>query len=170
MQAIDILRYGQGTVLQAIEGIGQDEWTLEGACGVWSMKDIVAHLTSYERVLEDILGSLLGGGSTPYLDRFKAGASFNDVEVEARRATSVREVLDEFAAAHEHTLAFIARIPEERRRQAGTLPWYGAEYALDDVIVYMYYGHKREHSAQIAAFRDRLKAAPPAAARAAAAR
>jgi len=29
-------------------------------------------------------------------------------------------------------------------------------YALDDVIVYMYYGHKREHNAQIAAFRDRL--------------
>ena len=29
-------------------------------------------------------------------------------------------------------------------------------YALDDVLVYMYYGHKREHSAQIAAFRDRL--------------
>jgi proline iminopeptidase len=29
------------------------------------------------------------------------------------------------------------------------------EYALDDFIVYNYYGHKREHSAQIAVFRDR---------------
>ncbi len=27
--------------------------------------------------------------------------------------------------------------------------------ALDDFLVYAYYGHKREHSAQIAAFRDR---------------
>jgi hypothetical protein len=27
---------------------------------------------------------------------------------------------------------------------------------LDDFIVYTYYGHKREHAAQIAAFRDRL--------------
>ena len=39
-------------------------------------------------------------------------------------------------------------------RQSGTLPWYGMEYALDDFLVYIYYGHKREHSAQIAAFRD----------------
>jgi len=42
-------------------------------------------------------------------------------------------------------------------RQAGTLPWYGLEYALDDFLVYAFYGHKREHSAQIAAFRDRLE-------------
>jgi hypothetical protein len=31
------------------------------------------------------------------------------------------------------------------------------EYALDDYIVYAYYGHKREHSAQIAVFRDLVK-------------
>lgn len=37
------------------------------------------------------------------------------------------------------------------------MPWYGDAYALDDLIVYMYYGHKREHNAQIAAFRDRFK-------------
>jgi hypothetical protein len=30
------------------------------------------------------------------------------------------------------------------------------EYALDDVLIYMYYGHKREHSAQIAVFRDQF--------------
>jgi hypothetical protein len=30
------------------------------------------------------------------------------------------------------------------------------EYALDDFIVYQYYGHKREHCAQIAVFRDKL--------------
>ncbi len=39
----------------------------------------------------------------------------------------------------------------------GTLPWYGMEYALDDFIVYTFYGHKREHSAQIAAFGDLLR-------------
>jgi len=31
------------------------------------------------------------------------------------------------------------------------------DYALDDFIVYTNYGHKREHSAQIAAFRDGLR-------------
>ena len=54
-------------------------------------------------------------------------------------------------------MELIGRIPAETLRQSGTIPWYGAEYALDDLIVYLYYGHKREHAAQIAAFRDRMK-------------
>ena len=160
MNAIDILAYGQGTVRQAIEGIAENEWNLAGACGRWSMKDIIAHLASYELLLEDILTSLLDGGATPYLDKFQGDpVGFNDAEVEARAGHTVRAALDELEAAHERTIALIGRIPEEKRRQTGTLPWYGAAYALDDVIVYMYYGHKREHSAQIAAFRDRLPAA-----------
>jgi len=170
MNAADVLHYGQRTLLGAIDGIARDEWDAPGACGVWSMKDLVAHLASYERVLEDVLGSLLGASATTYLDRFQAGAGFNDAEVEARRSMTVQEILDELSAAHERTMALIARIPEEMRRRPGTLPWYGDAYALDDLLVYMYYGHKREHSAQIAAFRDRLRAAPQAVAQSAAAR
>ena len=50
----------------------------------------------------------------------------------------------------------LAQIPYEGRRLNGTLPWYGEEYDLEDFIIYTFYGHKREHSAQIAAFRDQL--------------
>lgn len=163
MNAVDILAYGQQTVRRTIEGIAADEWDLEGACGRWSMKEIIAHLASYERLLEDILGSLVASGTTPYLDAFRSDpVAFNDAQVEARAGSSARTVLDEFEAAHERTMALIRRIPEERCLLAGTLPWYGHDYALDDLIVYMYYGHKREHSAQIAAYRDRLRATPPA--------
>jgi hypothetical protein len=31
------------------------------------------------------------------------------------------------------------------------------DYSLDDFIVYTYYGHQREHAAQTAAFRDRIR-------------
>jgi hypothetical protein len=57
-------------------------------------------------------------------------------------------------------MSLIVAIPPETLRQTGTLPWYGMQYAMDDVLVYMYYGHKREHSAQIAAFRDCLDRLP----------
>ncbi len=68
----------------------------------------------------------------------------------------MREVLDEFNDAYAQVTSLAVQIRPELFRETGTLPWYGMGYALDDVIVYMYYGHKREHSAQIAAFRDRL--------------
>ena len=159
MNASDILKYGQGTVHQAIEGLPESAWETPGACGVWSIKDIIAHLASYEHVLVDVLSTFVGGTSTPYLNKFTdPGGNFNDPEVAARKGKSVKEVLDEFNDTYAQVMSLITRIPVETFRQAGTIPWYGLEYALDDYIVYAYYGHKREHSAQIAAFRDHLTA------------
>jgi DinB family protein len=157
VNATDILKYGQLTVLQAINGFPEGAWETAGACGVWSVKDIVAHLASYEQVLVDVLTTFLDGGPTPALSMFiEQGDRFNDIEVSRRKAKTIQEVLAEFNDTHIQVMSLIAAIPSETLRQTGTLPWYGMQYALDDVLVYMYYGHKREHSAQIAAFRDRL--------------
>ena len=158
MNATDILKYGHLTVLQTIDGFPASEWETPGACGVWSVKDIIAHLASYEHVLVDVLATFLdtGTASTPYLSKFtRPGGLFNDAEVDARKEKTMDEVLGEFNDTHAQVMSMVVQIPVETLRQAGTLPWYGVEYALDDVIVYMYYGHKREHSAQIAAFCDR---------------
>jgi hypothetical protein len=158
MNAGDILKYGQQTVLQAIDGFPEIAWETPGACGVWSVKDIIAHLTSYEEVLIDILSGFVSRQPTPSLDTYiEPGGKFNDAEVERRKDKTMKEVLDEFNDAHTQVMMLVVQIRPEVFRQAGMMPWYGAEYALDDVLVYMYYGHKREHSAQIAAFHDGLR-------------
>jgi hypothetical protein len=158
MHAVDILNYGQQTVLQAIDGFPETAWETPGACGVWSVKDIIAHLASYERILVDILTTFTGGGSTPVLNSYvELGSQFNDIEVSRRTAKTIQDVLAEFNDMHLQVMSLLVNIPSETLRQSGTLPWYGREYALDDVLVYTYYGHKREHSAQIAAFGDSLR-------------
>lgn len=157
MNATDILRYGHLTFLKSIENFPEDGWTRAGACGIWSVKDIIAHLASYELVLVDILTASFQGGETPYLNKFiELAGTFNDSEVESRRAMSASEVIAELNDVHEQVMSLMALIPPDMLIRNGTLPWYGMQYSLDDVFVYMYYGHKREHSAQIAAFRDRL--------------
>ncbi len=149
MNAVDILKYGHLTVLQTLEGFPESAWDTPGACGAWSVKDIVAHLASYEQVLVDVLTTFGGSDPTPVL-------RFNDTEVSSRKEKTMKEVLGEFNDTHAQVISMAAQLPPETLRQTGTLPWYGAVYALDDFLVYAYYGHKREHSAQIAAFRDRL--------------
>ena len=158
MNATDILKYGHGTALQAVEGLPEEDWTAGGVCGIWSVKNIIAHLASYEQVLAEVLTAARDGGPTPYLDRFIApGGTFNDAEVAARAGLSVADTLAEFDEAHARVLTALAALPADLLRQPGTIPWYGAEYALDDLLVYAYYGHKREHGAQIAVFRDRIR-------------
>jgi hypothetical protein len=160
MNARDILKYGQQTVLQTLESFPEAWWETPGACGFWSVKDIIAHLASYERILVDILTTFTGGGSTPVLNSYvELGSQFNDIEVSRRTAETIQDVLAEFNDTHIQVMSLLVNISSETLRRTGTLPWYGVEYALDDVLVYMYYGHKREHSAQIAAFRDRLREA-----------
>ena len=158
MNAVDILKYGQQTVLQTLEAFPEAAVEKPGACGVWSVKDIIAHLASYEQVLVDVLSTFGSPQPTPYLNKFiEPGGQFNDTEVDVRKAKTMQEVLDELNDAHAQVLLLATQISPERFSQTGTLPWYGMEYALDDFLVYTFYGHKREHSAQIAAFRDHLR-------------
>ena len=51
----------------------------------------------------------------------------------------------------------VAERRQAKRREPGTLPWYGPEYDLEDFIAYTFYGHKREHMAQVNVFLDTLK-------------
>ena len=161
MNADDVFRYGHLTVLGAVEDFPADQWHTPGVCGVWSARDVIAHLASYELATADAFAGLLDEAPSPTLGLLLSrGEAFNETQVEARRGQTWQETLAEYTAAHEHAAARLARIPLDRRRQAGLLPWYGAEYDLEDLITYMSYGHKREHSAQIAEFCCGLAAIP----------
>lgn len=90
MNARDNLKYGHLTVLRTIEGLPEAEWETPGVCGVWSVREIIAHLASFEHVLVDVLASSLDGGPTPYLDRYTGESiHFNDSEVARRNNQGV---------------------------------------------------------------------------------
>ena len=159
MNANDVLVYGHLWVLKHVEGLSADQWETPGVCGWWSVKNIIAHLASFEHVLVDTLTQCVKDAPTPTLDQFiqKDGDSFNAVQVEQRKSQTPEEVLDEYRQTQTAVMKILSRIRVETLRLPGTLPWSGKEYDLEDFIVYTFYGHKREHCAQIAAYRATLK-------------
>lgn len=157
MNAQDILKYGNNTLLTSLNGLPESDMNTAGVCGRWSVREIIAHLASYELMLIDVLKSLEGESPTPALDALLSDyEGFNDRQVDARAAMTAAELLAEYHDAHAQAMERIAGFTPERCREAGSLPWYGAEYSLDDFLVYTFYGHKREHSAQVAVFRDKI--------------
>jgi hypothetical protein len=158
MNAQDVLKYGHLWVHKHIDGLSNEQSLVNGICGFWSVKDILAHLGSYEFVLSEVLGSCLGPMLTPTLNLMTSmdGDSFNALQVDLRKDKTVTAVIDEYDEAYNKVINLLPRIKEHIFSEPGTLPWYGNEYSLDDFIVYQYYGHKREHCAQIAAYRDTL--------------
>src|SRR5207247_6877467 len=123
LNALYIMKYGHQTSLKAVDELPDADWDTPGACGVWSVKNIIAHLASYEQVLVEVLTGFLGGGPTPYLESFNG--QFNDTQVALRRNLSVAETLAEYNDAHARVMALAARLSAETFRQIGTLPWYG---------------------------------------------
>lgn len=160
MDALDILKYGHLTVVSTIQALPENEWETPNVCGWWSSKNIIAHLASFEVVLAEVLSSFIEDVPTPTLEKFgESPQGFNDVSVAERQHLAPAETWAEYEETHTRTMELMAEIPVEERRQKGRLPWYGLEYDLEDFIVYSFYGHKREHMAQINVFLDLLSKA-----------
>jgi hypothetical protein len=158
MNAGDVLKYGHLWVHKHLEGLTDEEWETPGVCGWWSVREIMAHLASFEQVLVEVLSSFIDSQPTPTLDQYKTlnGDKFNEVQVNLRKDNSPSQVLEEYDRLHEQVRQLMTKIPTTTLRQAGALPWYGMEYDVEDFLVYSFYGHKREHCAQIAIYRDKL--------------
>jgi mycothiol maleylpyruvate isomerase-like protein len=161
MNPSDILKYGDSFLVKILDNVPQSEWDSGGVCGVWSVRDIMGHLASYEHWLQEVLAPFADVQIEQQVFRLMGEVGpvrWNDVEVENRRGKSSAEVLDEYTSTFQHTIEqIVPKIPTETWSKVGTIPWYGAEYSLDDFIVYAFYGHKREHGAQIDVFKDSLK-------------
>ena len=153
MNPLDILRYGQATVDELIDKFQPADWEAI-ALGRWTTKDLVGHLGAFEVRFAEVLGLFAGYEPTTRL-RDESPATFNDDQAAIRREWSVDAIVTELRDAHARSLAAAAAIAPETWREVGTIPWYGPEYSLDDFLVYIEYGHKREHSPQLEAVLER---------------
>jgi len=167
MNEIDALKSGNKMLAEAIDTLvaldwfSAENWYRTGACDQWSVKDIIAHLSSFETLLNDLLLSLEEGAMTPALQQYIADPQhFNHMQVALREEKSVGELLAEYEQAHALNVNWLPHISEEKRIQIGAIPWFGAEQTPADFIIYAAYDHKREHVDQIMAFISHITPQP----------
>jgi len=157
MNSSELLEKGHQMIIQVVDGLREVQWDVPGVCGEWSVKDIVAHLASYERVTLDVLNTFSGKEPTPYVLRFISQTQqFDDSEVEARKYATAQQVIDEYQDTQVQTISLLEQIPPEKVQQPGTMPWYQKDLSLADFINRMY-EHTREHYDQIARFHDKVR-------------
>jgi uncharacterized damage-inducible protein DinB len=143
-------------VISAVDDLPETAWDVPGACGNWSVKDIVAHLASYEHIVVEVLSIFQKGEPTPSILKFlHQPDQFNNDEVEARKYETAQHVEDEYQDMQVQATSLLMQIPEEKVLKRGTMPWYGEDCCLADFIHRMY-EHTREHCAQIVRFRARI--------------
>ena len=156
MNPADVLMYGQRHIDELIDRLEPADWEAV-ALGTWTTKDLVGHLGAFEVRFVEILTKFLGEEPATGLMR-EPVETFNDDQAAIRHDWSSGAIVAEFREAHARATALVGRIPEDRWREVGTIPWYGPQYALDDLVVYLLYGHKREHAPQLEAVLERTVA------------
>jgi len=158
MNAAKLLEQSHMMVLQTVDDFPESLWDTPGASESWSVKDIIAHLTSYEHLLVEALTRLVSDTPTPYLEKFTGRKSeFNKNEVAARQYHTAQQVIDEYNETQLQSTDLLAKIPAAKITQAGTMPEFGKESNMAD-MVNIVYAHTNEHCAQIKAFREKQQA------------
>jgi uncharacterized damage-inducible protein DinB len=155
MNIAALLEQSHMQVLQTVEDFPEDQWDTPGACGDWSVKDTIAHLTSYEHLLIDLLNALMNDTPTPYLDKFVNSQrdEFNTSEVAARQYYPAQQVIDEYNETQLQSSDLLAKLPLEKMTLKGTIPWR-EERTLADMVNILY-THTNDHCTQIKAFREK---------------
>jgi hypothetical protein len=154
MNVAKLLEQSHMMVLQTVDDFPERLWDTPGACGSWSVKDIIAHLTSYELLLVDGLTQLVSDIPTPYLDKFgDKQDEFNTNEVAARQYATAQQVMDEYNETQLQSIDLLAKIPEEKITQVGTISWNKDRSMVD--LVTIIYKHTSEHCAEIKVFREK---------------
>jgi hypothetical protein len=150
---LDMMAYGQKTIDGLIDRLRPEDWSVI-ALGVWTAKDVVGHLGAFEVRFAEVMA--LFTGETPATNlRAESPSTFNDDQAAIRRDWTVEQVVAELRDAHRLVMELAARIPAETWATVGSIPWYGPQYSLDELLVYTMYGHKREHGPQLEAVLDR---------------
>jgi hypothetical protein len=149
MNTLDVLMYGQRTIRSTIDRYRPEDWG-RVALGDWTAKDLLGHLGAFEVRFADQLAPFANAPVETDLPAADPN-TFNDDQAAVRREWPLDRVMAEFLEAHRRVMRLAAAIASEVWREVGTIPWYGDEYSLDDLVVYQQYGHKREHDPQLQA-------------------
>jgi len=91
------------------------ELTEAGVTGTWSIRDILAHVTTWEEEALKHLPLILKGGTPPrYSVQYGGVDAFNARTTEQKRSLSLSEVREQLAATHGRLVEFIQSVPEHQ--------------------------------------------------------
>ena len=140
----------------ALQGLTDADMVKTTVAGEWSVKDILAHVTTWEQSFLKWYEAGLRGEKQVMPEWSKPGVidAINKEIYERNAKRSLNDVKKEFHASYKTILKTIDQIPEEAMFITGKYDWTG-KYTLADYTVVNTGGHYTEHLAMIEAIKKK---------------
>ena len=99
---------------ESYAGLSDSQLTEPGVTGRWSVKDILAHVTTWEEEALQHLPLILEGGRPPrYSTRYGGIDAFNAQMTEQKRGLLLSDVMRQLEDTHRRLIAYVQCAPEE---------------------------------------------------------
>jgi len=144
-QSLERLDVAWQDFVRAHTGLSEAEYLAPGVTGNWSVRDILAHVTTWEEEALKHLPSILRGETPPrYATTYGGIDAFNARTTEAKKHLSLAQVLEEMNEVHAHLVRYLESVPESQFQGSR----FRKRLRLDT------YGHYPKHTAAIRRWRD----------------
>lgn len=157
-ELLNELRAARAELLEVLESIPEAERETPGACGEWSLKDVLVHLNHWEGETITLLYTLKRGAPItsilldPKLDVDACNARW----VAMAKERPWERVWSDFQGVHTQLLRRVAEFSDEQLFQAGLHPKLG-KTPLWRIIAVCAFEHEREHAEGLRAWQKQIK-------------
>lgn len=127
-----------------------EQLTTAGVSGTWSIKDILAHLTSWQQRTLDRLDAAARNEEprTPNVANDEEMNQLNERFYQENSGRDLAEVLANYHAAYQQMVTVVEQAEDEDLFQTGRFSWLGAS-PLWELVAGNTYEHIQEHSGAI---------------------
>jgi hypothetical protein len=133
--------------LGSLAGLSEEERLEPGVTGNWSVRDIVAHVTTWEEEALKHLPFVLKGGTPPRYSTAHGGIdAFNARTTLEKKDLSIRQVFRQMNDVHGRLITLLWRVPENGLRSETR---FRHRLRLDT------YGHYPKHARAIRRWREK---------------
>ncbi len=139
---------GWAALEAAYAGLPEARLAEPGVVGDWSVKDLLAHVTTWEEEALKYLPLILAGGRPPrYSTQYGGLDAFNALITEQKRGLSLAEAQAQRASTHQRLLDYLSGVPAEP---------FASDTPFRHRLRMETYGHYSLHTKMIRAWRERL--------------
>jgi len=151
-EILEQIREARGALLTALEGLTDDAMLRPGVAGFWSVKDILAHLTTWQSELITALSQLDAPRRVPGIVKIEDIDDWNEEQYRVNARRSLQAVREDFNGVHRHLLKTIEGLDDKMLEDARKFPWMEGE-PLWYLIAENAYWHEQEHAEEIRKWR-----------------
>jgi hypothetical protein len=138
-----------GAFEESYAGLSDAQLMKPGVTGVWSVRDILAHVTTWEEEALTHLPLILEGGTPPrYSVRYGGIDAFNALMTEQKADLSLAAVRRQLEETHRRLIDFVRRAPEDQWRRETR---FRRRLRLDT------YSHYPQHAEAIRQWRRKMR-------------